>query len=190
MTEGRMDDAGIIELYFKRDESAIRETDMKYGTYCMTIAMNLLRAAEDAKECVNDTYMSVWERIPPHIPECLRAFLGRITRNIAIGRYRKMHAKKRYDGIETSISELEECLPSDESVERALDAKMLTGFLNDWLDGLSEQDRMMFVRRYWFGDKSNELAAKMGLSNAGASRKLSRLRESLREYLTERGAEI
>ena len=75
-------------------------------------------------------------------------------------------------------------------MERALDAKMLTGFINDWLDGLSEQDRMMFVRRYWFGDKSNELAAKMGLSNAGASRKLSRLRESLREYLTERGAEI
>ena len=185
-----MEDAGIIELYFKRDETAIRETDIKYGAYCTAIAMKLLHTEEDAQECVNDTYMSVWERIPPHIPECLRVFLGRITRNIAIGRYRKMHAKKRYDGFEVTLSELEECLPSDESVEKALDAKMLCGFISEWLDSVGERDRMIFVRRYWFGDKAYELASKTGMSEAGMSRKLSKLRESLRAYLTERGTEI
>ena len=185
-----LEDAGIIELYFKRDESAIKETDSKYGAYCTAIALNLLRIMEDAQECVNDTYMSVWEQIPPQMPECLRAFLGRITRNIAIGRYRKMHAKKRYDGVETALSELEECLPSDKNVEREFDAKELGRHISDWLDGLPEKDRMIFVRRYWYGDKSYELAYKTGISEAGMSRKLSRMRESLRKHLTERGDEI
>lgn len=185
-----MEDAGIIDLYLKRDETAIKETESKYGAYCTAIAFSLLRVREDAQECVNDTYMSAWERIPPHIPDCLRAFLGRITRNIAVGRYRKMHAKKRYDGMEVALSELEECLPSDENVERSLDAKLLTSCINDWLDSLDERDRMMFVRRYWYGDKSNDLAAKMGISNSGASRRLAKLRENLREYLTERGETI
>ncbi len=182
-----MEDTGIIELYFARDESAIKETDKKYGAYCTAIAMNLLNSREDAQECVNDTYLSVWERIPPHIPECLRAFLGRMTRNISVERYRKLHAKKRFSGMETALDELAECLPSDENVERAFDAKMLADSLNEWLDRLEERDRMLFVRRYWFGDTAKALAAKMGFSEAGVSRKLARLRDSLREALTERG---
>ena len=185
-----MEDAGIIDLYVKRDESAIRETDSKYGTYCNTVAFNLLRIREDAQECVNDTYMAAWERIPPHIPECLRAFLGRVTRNIAIGMYRRKHTKKRFDGIELQLSELEECLPSDENIEQKLDAKLLTGYINDWLDEQPENDRMLFVRRYWYGDLNVDLAKKTGMSGSGMSKKLSKMRESLREYLTERGAEI
>lgn len=185
-----LEDAGIIELYFKRDESAIKETDSKYGAYCTAIALNLLRIMEDAQECVNDTYMSVWEQIPPRLPERFRTFLGRITRNIAIGRFRKMHAKKRYDGVETALSELEECLPSDKTVEREFDAKELSKHISNWLDGLEEQDRMIFVRRYWYGDTSVAIAKKTGISEAGMSRKLSRMRESLREHLTERGDEI
>ena len=101
-----------------------------------------------------------------------------------------MHAKKRYDGVETALSELEECLPSDENVERKFDAKELSGHISDWLDGLEEQDRMIFVRRYWYGDTAVALAKKTGLSEAGMSRKLSRMRESLRKHLTERGDEI
>lgn len=186
----RLEDAGIINLYLQRDEAAIKETDNKYGAYCTAIALDLLRINEDAQECVNDTYMSAWEQIPPRIPECLRAFLGRITRNIAIGRYRKMHAKKRYNGFEVALSELEECLPSAGNVEREFDAKELGGHISDWLDGLEEQDRMIFVRRYWYGDTAAVLAKKTGTSGSGMSRKLSRMRESLREHLTERGDEI
>ena len=182
-----MEDHAIIELYFARDESAIKETDAKYGAYCTAIAYNLLRIREDAQECVNDTYLAVWERIPPHIPECLRAFLGRMTRNIAIGRYRKTHAQKRSAELEVTLSELGDCLPSDENVERALDAKLLADSLNEWLDGIAEQDRMLFVRRYFFGDLSKGLAKKTGMSEAGLSRRLAKLRDNLRTYLTERG---
>ncbi len=185
-----MEDAWIIELYFRRDEAAIKETDIKYGAYCTAIALGLLQINEDAQECVNDTYLSSWEQIPPLVPDCLRAFLGRVTRNIAIGRYRKMHARKRYDGMEVGLSELAECLPSDKNVEREYDAKELGGQISDWLDGLSVPDRMVFVRRYWFGDTAALLAKKTGISEAGMSRKLSRLRAGLRDYLTERGTEL
>lgn len=185
-----MEDHAIIELYFARDESAIKETDAKYGAYCTAIAYNLLNVREDAQECVNDTYLAVWERIPPHIPECLRAFLGRMTRNIAVDRYRRTHAKKRSDGLEVTLSELGECLPSDENVERALDAKLLAESLNAWLLSLPEQDRMLFVRRYFYGDAAKGLAKKTGMSEAGLSRRLAKLRDSLRAYLTERGNEL
>ena len=186
-----MDDKEIIDLYVRRDENAIKETDTKYGAYCTTVAVNLLQVREDAQECVNETYMAAWERIPPHIPECLRAFLGRVTRNIAIGMYRKLHRKKRFDGFEIMLSELEECVPSAATVDREIDTKMLGGCINDWLDRrLSEQDRVLFVRRYWFGDKNADLAKKAGMSEAGMSKRLARMRESLREYLTERGMEI
>ena len=185
-----MDDKEIIDLYVRRDENAIKETDAKYGAYCTTVAINLLQVREDAQECVNDTYMAAWERIPPHIPGCLRAFLGRVTRNIAIGMYRRLHRKKRFDGFELIFSELEECVPSAATVDREVDTKLLGGSINNWLDTLPGQDRALFVRRYWFGDKNADLAKKAGMSEAGMSKKLARMRESLREYLSERGMEI
>ena len=111
-----MDDKQIIELYFKRDECAIRETQSKYGAFCNRIAMNILSIREDAEECVNDTYYSVWKQIPPTVPESFRAFLGRITRNLSISRFRSMRAKKRYSGMEVMLSELNDCVPSAETV--------------------------------------------------------------------------
>ncbi len=185
-----MDETGIIKLYFARDESAIKETDRTYAAYCTSIAMSLLQIREDTQECVNDTYMSAWERIPPFVPECLRTFLGRLTRNIAIGMYRRSHAKKRMDRFELTFSELEECLPSGENVERSFDAKQLGKYISEWLDSLGEQDRVLFVRRYWLGDKAVELAKKTGMTEYGISRKLARLQESLRKYLEERGADV
>ncbi len=185
-----MDDAGIIELYFSRDENAIKETDKKYGVYCTTIAMGLLHLREDAQECVNDTYLSAWNQIPPFVPECLRTFLGRLTRNIAICRYRRNNAMKRRDSLDIPFSELEECLPSDRNVEQTFDAKQLGRYISEWLDGLAEQDRMIFVRRYWLGDKAVVLAKMTGMTESGMSRKLTILRNDLRKYLTKKGENI
>ena len=186
MTEEIMEDHEIIELYVNRDENAIRETQNKYGAFCTGIALGLLHIKEDAQECVNDTYMAAWNRIPPLIPECLKAFLGRVTRNIAISMYRR----KRCESMELMLSELGECLPARENTENSVDAKQLGEYISEWADTLAEQDRMIFVRRYWYADKSYELARKTGMSASGMSRKLSRLRKSLRKYLTERGVEI
>ena len=107
-----MEDKQIIELYFQRNETAIAETANKYGAFCHKIAMNILSIREDAEECVNDTYHSVWNQIPPTNPNSFRSFLGRITRNLSISRFRTLRAQKRYAGMELMLSELEECIPT------------------------------------------------------------------------------
>ena len=133
-----MEDKQIIELYFERNEQAIRETENQYGSFCLRIAMNILSIREDAEECVNDTYYSVWKQIPPTVPVSFRAFLGRITRNLSISRFRAMRAKKRYSGMEVLLSELEDCVPSSVNVEQFMEAKQLSEYISDWLDSFSE----------------------------------------------------
>ena len=122
-----MEDNQIIELYFRRDESALTETAKKYGTFCFRIAMNVLSVKEDAEECVNDTYHTAWNQIPPTKPDSFKAFLGRIVRNFAISKYRALHAKKRFNGLEVMLSELGECVPGAESIEQEIEAKELSG---------------------------------------------------------------
>ena len=111
-----MDDGQIIALYFSRDEAAIRETEKKYGTACRRVAMNILTLRQDAEECVNDTWHTAWKRIPPAVPASLRAFLGKITRDLAISRYRANRARKRFDGAQALLSELEECIPAGDAL--------------------------------------------------------------------------
>lgn len=185
-----MDDTVIIELFFSRDESALKELQQKYGAYASKIAMNLLRDKGDAQECVNDAYLTVWDSIPPQRPTSLRVYIGRIVRNISVSKYRKMHAQKRFDGVEVALAELEDIIPSGESVEQTVDSNMLRQHLNEWLMSISEQDRMLFVRRYWYGDKTYELARKCGVSDSTMSRRLTRLRENLREFLTGKGETV
>ncbi len=185
-----MDDTAIIELFFARDESAVGELQTKYGAYCAKIAMNLLRDKGDAQECVNDAYLTVWDSIPPQRPASLRGYLGRIVRNISVSRYRKMHAQKRFDGLEIALAELEDVLPSAESVERTVDSRLLREYLNEWLMSIPEEDRMLFVRRYWYGDRTYELAKKCGVSDSAMSRRLTRLREELREFLAGKGETV
>lgn len=182
-----MEDNKIIDLYFRRDESALTETANKYGTFCLRIAMNVVNVREDAEECVNDTYHTAWNQIPPTRPDSFKAFLGRIVRNFAISKYRALHAKKRFNGLEVMLSELGDCIPATESVEQEMEAKELTEYINSWLADLKQEDRVLFVRRYWYGDEVKDLARKCGVSGTQMTQRMLRLRRKLKEYLTEKG---
>ena len=182
-----MEDNQIIELYFRRDESALTETANKYGAFCLRIAMNVVNVMEDAEECVNDTYHCAWNQIPPTRPDSFKAFLGRIVRNFAISKYRALHAKKRFNGLELMLSELSDCIPSTESVEQEVEAKELTEYINSWLAGLKQEDRVLFVRRYWYGDEVKDLARRCGVSGVQMTQRMLRLRRKLKDFLTEKG---
>ena len=185
-----MEDAHIIQLYFDRDEGAIGQTEEKYGGFCRRVALNILRVKEDAEECVNDTWLAAWEKMPPERPASLRAFLGRIVRNLSISRWRANHAQKRFAGMELLLSELDECLPAPQTVERELDRAALGALISDWLDTLPQEDRMLFVRRYWYGDAVKTLAAGRGCTPNQISQKLLRARKGLRQVLESEGVAL
>lgn len=185
-----MDDKQIIELYFERNEQAIKETETKYGTFCHRIAMNILGIHEDAEECVNDTYYSVWKQIPPTVPEVFKVYLGRITRNLSISRFRAMRAKKRYSSMEIMLSELNDCVPSSSNVEQTIEVMQLSDYISEWLDSLPEEDCALFVRRYWFGDEVQELAKKCGITAAKMAQRMLRLRKSLKAALEQKGVAL
>ena len=185
-----MDDKQIIELYFERNEQAIKETETKYGTFCHRIAMNILGIHEDAEECVNDTYYSVWKQIPPTVPEVFKVYLGRITRNLSISRFRAMRAKKRYSSMEIMLSELNDCVPSSSNVEQTIEVMQLSDYISEWLDSLPEEDQALFVRRYWFGDEVQELAKKCGITAAKMAQRMLRLRKSLKAALEQKGVAL
>ncbi len=185
-----MEDKSIIDLYFERSEQAITETDKKYGTFCRCIAMNILSIREDADECVNDTYLAVWNSIPPGNPDSLRAFLGRITRNLSVSRYRAHRSQKRYSGMNAIFDELSECIPSANGTEQIIDSIQLSALLNRWLDSLSDDDCALFIRRYWFGESVEQLARARRSSSNSTSQKLSRLRKKLRQLLRSEGISL
>ncbi len=185
-----MEDKQIIALYLDRNEEAIKETKAKYGAYCYRIAKNVLDSHEDAEECVSDTYLSAWNRIPPTVPEVLKIFLGRITRNLAISRFRAMRAKKRYHGMDVLLSELNDCVPVSGTVEQEVEARQLSEYISDWLESLSSEDSALFVRRYWFGDSVQGLAETCGISAAKMAQRMLRLRKSLKAFLEEKGVAL
>ena len=185
-----MEDLQIIDLYWQRDEQAIRETDGKYGPLCHRIAMNILSSFQDSEECVSDTYGRCWDTMPPQRPFSLRAYVGRIVRNLSISRYRQTRARKRYAGMEALLSELDDCVPSPASVEQTLDAMELTRHIEAWLGALPERERRLFLRRYWYGEALSELAAQEGERPARLAQLMLRLRRSLRAHLEAEGAEI
>lgn len=181
-----MNDNTIIELYWARDERAITETEGKYGNYCTAIAGNLLSSREDREECVSDTWYQAWQTMPPQRPDSLRAYLGRIVRNISISRFRAQRAAKR-GGMEQLLSELDECMPDCVSVEDEVETRRLTEVLEYWLEGLERQERVLFLRRYWYGDGVKELAKCAGTSQNAMAQRLRRLRLSLKETLEQEG---
>lgn len=178
-----MDDKNIISLYVQRDETAIKETQTKYGFYCYAIAKNILSSHEDAEECVNDTWISAWNKIPPIIPQSLKAFLGKVVRDISLSRYRANHAVKRYSGMDIILDELDECIPSDFNVERCFEQKELSELINKWLRTLSREEMAMFVRRYYYGDSVKSLAGLWGYTENQMAQRLMKLRKMLKKYL-------
>ena len=185
-----MEDTKIVELYLIRDEKAIYETKNKYGKYCNLIAFNILKVAEDAEECEQDTYIKTWESIPPTRPNSLKAYVGKIARNIAIGRYRYYHADKRNQHAEVIIEELEEVISANETVESEASFNQLTEAINHFLEGLDKEGRILFVKRYYKADEILDICESMGISRAKAETKLSRIRKKLKEYLEREGYKV
>ena len=183
-----MTDDQIIQLYFDRDQTAIAETDRKYGSYCYAIASNLL-SREDSEECVSDTYHAAWTHIPPEVPKSLKAFLGRIVRNLSISRFRGNHASKR-SGTTVLLSELEDCLPAPHTVETEVDARELSQLITSWLTTLSGDDRALFVLRSWHGTAVQKLAEKCGCTPNAISLRIRRLRKDLQGYLEVKGVSL
>lgn len=185
-----MEDMQIIGLYNARDERAIRETDNKYGRMLHGIAMNILSDYWDSEEIVNDTYSKAWNAIPPDKPSFLAAYLGRITRNLSINRWNEKRAKKRYSGTQQLLSELSDCIPDTQTVESAIEAKELAKAIDCWLGSLSSDDRVLFLRRYWFGDSVILIASEAGVSANKMAGRLYRLRLSLKKALEKEGISL
>ncbi|MCI8909706.1 MAG: sigma-70 family RNA polymerase sigma factor [Oscillibacter sp.] len=185
-----MEDSQIITLYIRRDETAIVETDRKYGPFCRRLAENILAVREDAEECVSDTYHAAWNAIPPEEPRSLRAFLGRIVRNLSISRWRAGRAQKRCGGMEVLLSELEDCVPAGETAEEGLERRVLGELISRWLDGLPAEDRRLFIRRYWYGEAAGALAEETGRTANQMAQRMLRLRTSLRKALEAEGVDL
>ena len=185
--EKQMDDQSIVELYLQRDENAIKESRNKYEAYCYRIAMNILSVAEDVEECINDTWISVWNRIPPVIPKSLKAFLGKLVRDISLSRYRAVHAKKRYNGIELILDELAECIPSEQDIQKSLEQKELSETVNGWLDSLPQEDRVLFVKRYYYGETVKQLSEMQSCTENQMAQKMMKLRNKLKAHLLSGG---
>lgn len=183
-----MDDSEIIELYWQRNETAISHTAMKYGIYCKNISMNILASNEDSDECVNDTYLHTWNAIPPNRPSVFRTWLGRITRNLSLDRYKLMTAKKRGgENMELLLSELEACIPCTSNVEKRIEDGEVAKIINSFLMNISKDNRLIFVRRYFYGDSVLQIAQRYKLSESKIKSSLFRTRNALKNHLDKEG---
>lgn len=183
-----MEDKQIVELYFRRSEQAIAETDTKYGPYCYSIAYNILTNREDSEESVSDTYMAAWNAMPPRRPAILATFLGKITRHLSIDRWRSRNACKRGGGeMVLALEELDACVSGEESAEQKYLRKELSVFINRFLDALSETERSVFLCRYWYLDSISDIAEQFAFSESKVKSMLSRTRGKLRRELEREG---
>ena len=176
-----MEDHKIIELYFARDEQAIVQTAVRYGKLCQQVAMHILGNRSDAEECVNDTYLKLWNSIPPERPRSLSAFISRIARNIAIDRYRNMHRKGYNRDLEVALEELAEVTPMDVSQD------VLKELVQIFLRTLDDTDRRLFLGRYWYATSVKDLSKAWGMTANAVSLRLHKTREKFKSFLTERG---
>lgn len=182
-----MEDQDIIQLYWDRNEDAITATDRKYGSVCRSLSYHILESREDADECVNDTWHKAWLTMPPQRPNSLRAYLTRITRNLSIDRWRAGRAQKRDSAMEVLLGELEDCVPAPVSAEATAESREITRCLENWLMSLDKSDRVLFLRRYWYGISVNDLAQELGLTPNKTAQRLFRLRGRLRRALEQEG---
>ena len=185
-----MEDRVIVDLFWLRDPRAIEASQEKYGRNCQSLAERLLGSFEDGQECVNDALHRAWETIPPQRPDSLRAYLKKIVRKLASDRWRSQTAQRRGGELTAMALELEDCLPAAPSAEAAAEGREITACVDRWLDGLTRDDRLLFVRRYWYGDPLDELAGRFGGSPNRLAQKLYRLRGGLRRALEKEGVMV
>lgn len=183
-----MTDERIVQLYWDRDESAVAETQSKYGRYLTKIAYNILTDMEESLESVNDTYMYAWQSIPPHRPNVLSTYLAKITRRVAIDILRKKSRDKRIPSEYTfSLSELDDCIPHRQTTEQQIEADELAKAINAYLKTISSDARNLFVGRYFYLDSLKDVARYCGMSEAKAKSMLYRTRCGLKAYLEQEG---
>ena len=186
-----MKDEDIINLFFSRDEKAIEETGKKYGRYCMKIAGNILWDKQDVEECVDDTYLRLWKRIPPTRPRLFKTFIGKITRELAFDRYRASKSAKRDAGTMIDVlDELDDCIPNSMDVEQSVLGNELTGIIRDFVDSLDKKDAYIFTCRYFYAEDISEIAIKFGMSNHYISVRLGRIRSKLKARLEKEGYQV
>ena len=185
-----MDDRVIIEQYLRRDEKAIESTSLKYGSYCMKISLNILTDQSDSEENVNDTYMQTWKSIPPHKPDSLMAYLGKLCRNLALNKLKAKNAIKRTgDNSTLSIDELSLCTPSGVNIENQVEMSHLSKCISDFLRTQKEDARNVFVCRYFYNDSIEDICHKFGFSQSKVKSVLMRVRAKLRLHLEKEGYE-
>ncbi len=186
-----MEDSRIVQLYWDRNEKAIEVTAGKYGSYCFTIANNILGNHEDSEECVNDTYLHAWNTMPPHRPSMLSVFLGKITRNLSLDRFKRNRAAKRGGNhLALALDELSDIVSDRDDVEHTLDRKELAGAIDGFLKTLGKEQRHIFILRYWYFEGVGAIASRFHMTEGNVSVLLHRLRIKLRTYLEERGFEL
>ena len=185
-----MRDQEITELFWERKEQAVTESNIRYGAYCRRISYNILANKEDVEECMNDTWFRAWNSMPTERPGILQAFLGAITRNLSLDRYRKNHSKKRGEGeISYIYEEMQDCI-SGENMELHVENMELAEMINRFLAGMKTENRRIFVRRYWYFDSIAEIAKRFSISESKVKSSLMRSRESLRKCLAQEGIEV
>lgn len=186
-----MEDEKIVELYFERNEDAIKITSEKFGSRLFSIAFGITEDFETSEECENDTYLEAWNRIPPHEPKnYFYAFLARITRHISINRCRERERLKRKAFLCELSAEMEECIPAPDDTDCRIDDMVFAEIINGFLRNLGEEKRNIFIRRYWYLDSVSDISKRFSISESKVKTTLFRLRKSLREYLEKEGFEI
>ncbi len=182
-----MTDQEIVAMYFSRSEDAIRETDRKYGCLCRAISMGIVNDSRDCDECLDDTWLTLWNTIPPKEPNPFKAYVCRVAKNLSLKKYEFNHAQKRNSEYETTLNELTECAHSKNYVEEHVDETELVNAINQFLGSLTSKQRVLFLRRYWFTHSVKEIAGDYHISEKTASMRLARIRKKLREFLIREG---
>lgn len=185
-----MDDREIIKLFFERSEEAITELSDQYGAVCSKIAFNILNNQQDAEECVNDAYLGVWNTVPPQNPNPLLSYVCRIVRNLAVKKYHSNTAIKRNSIYDIALTEIENCFPSSMTADDEFNAAETAQIIDNFLATLNQENRIIFIRRYWYSDSIEDIAKQFNTSSHNISVRLSRTREKLRKHLLKEGVSV
>lgn len=185
-----MTDQEIVALYWQRSEEAVRQSQARYGSYCLAVAGRILASRQDAEECVNDTWLAAWNAMPTQRPALLRPFLARITRNLACDRSDYNRAQKRSPELTVVLEELADCVSGRETVESEYEARRLREAIDSFLRSQSDADCALFLRRYWFAEPIAQLCLRCGMGESAVKSRLFRLRKKLRTFLEQEGIEV